>query len=270
MPRHENIDAGRDIDWSKTSSDYADHRPGPPESFYRRLEIMGIGTLGQRILDLGTGTGHLARTFAKQGCEVAGVDIAPGQIEAAKRLAREQQVEVDFSVAPAEHTAQPDSSFDAITANQCLLYFDLPEAIAEMRRVLRPGGQIMISHFTPLPRLDSLVAASEKLVLEHNPDWSAADWSGHVPTRPTWSRELFDMPCFFYYDEPIPFTHESWRGRMRTLRGIGATLSPAQVAAFDRDLTNHLKKTNPPNFTVLHRLHIQIFHFKPHPHPKSQ
>jgi hypothetical protein len=68
----------------------------------------------------------------------------------------------------------------------------------------------MISHFTSLPRLDRLVAASEKLVLEHNPDWSADDWSGHIPTRPTWSRNTFDMASFFYYDEPIPVTHESW------------------------------------------------------------
>lgn len=262
MPRHEKIDAGREIDWSKTSSDYAEHRPGPPESFYRRLEVMGIGTPGQRILDLGTGTGHLARTFAKQGCEVAGVDVAEGQIEAARQLARDERVEVDFRVAPAEATTHPDTSFDAIIANQCLLYFDLPEAIAEMRRVLRPGGEVMISYFTPLPRLDPLVAASEELALKHNPDWSAGDWSGHLPTRPDWSRPDFDMPCFFYYDEPIPFTQESWRGRMRTLRGIGATLTPAEVAAFDADLATHLEQTMPPDFTVLHRLHVQIFRFK--------
>jgi len=229
---------------------------------------MGVGTPDQRILDLGTGTGHLARSFAKQGCRVAGIDIAVGQIEAAKKLARDQGVDVDFRVAPAEQTTHPNTSFDAITANQCLLYFDLPRAIAEMRRVLRPGGEIMISHFTPLPRLDSFVAACEELVLKHNPDWSAADWSGHIPTHPTWSRDAFDMPCFFYYDEPIPFTHASWRGRMRAHRGVAASLSSKEVASFDADLSTLLEQTMSPEFTVLHRLHVQIFRFKSEPHPQ--
>jgi SAM-dependent methyltransferase len=268
MPRNDKIDAGRENDWSKTSEDYAKHRPGPPESFYKRLAAMGIGTAGQRILDLGTGTGHLARTFAQQGCQVAGVDIAPAQIEAAQNLARDQSVRVDFRVAPAERTTHEDSSFDVVTANQCLLYFDLPKALLEIRRVLRPDGQIMISYFTPMPRLDPLVAATETLVLKHNPDWSAADWSGHIPTRPTWSRDALDMPCFFYYDEPIPFTQESWRGRMRAHRGVSATQSPPEVAAFDADLPALLKQSMPSEFTVLHRLHVQIFQFKPTPRPR--
>ncbi len=270
MPRDENIDAGRENDWSKTSEDYAQHRPGPPESFYQRLAVMGIGTPDQRILDLGTGTGHLARAFAKQGCRVAGVDLAAGQIEAAKELARDQAVEVDFRIAPAEETTHENSSFDVVTANQCLLYFDLPQAILEMRRVLRPDGQIMISYFTPLPRLDPLVAATEGLVLKHNPDWSAADWSGQIPIHPTWSREAFDMSCYFYYDEPIPFTQDSWRGRMRAHRGVSATLSPNEVARFDTDLATLLEETTRPEFTVLHRLHVQIFHVKHNPHPQPQ
>jgi ubiquinone/menaquinone biosynthesis C-methylase UbiE len=167
---------------------------------------MGIGVRGQRILDLGTGTGHLARSFAERGCQVAGIDIAEGQIEAAKKLAEQQELDIDFRVASAEESRHPDRSFEVVTANQCLLYFDLPKAIAEMRRVLIPNGRLLVSHFTMLPRLDPIVKATEELVLQHNPDWSAADWSGHMPTRPDWSRKDFDMPCFFYYDELIPFT----------------------------------------------------------------
>src|SRR5918911_1868482 len=97
-------DPGRAIDWGRTSVDYARHRPGPPESFFARLAALGVGLAGQRILDLGTGTGLLARRFAQAGANVAGIDIAPEQIAAARSLAQEQRVAVDFRVAPAENT----------------------------------------------------------------------------------------------------------------------------------------------------------------------
>jgi len=54
-----NIDEGHAFDWSKTSPDYAVYRPGYPASFYTVLQALGIGTPGQGILDLGTGTGVL-------------------------------------------------------------------------------------------------------------------------------------------------------------------------------------------------------------------
>lgn len=190
------------------------------------------------------------------------MDIAVGQIEAARRLACEQGVDVDFRVAPAEATTHADASFDVATANQCMLYFDLPELIAELERVLVPSGRLVMSHFTMLPRLDPIVRASEELVLAHNPDWNAADWPGTMATRPAWSREFFDMPCMFYYDEGIPFTRESWRGRMRALRGIGASLSTEEVAAFDAQHAALLERTTPPSFEILHRLHVHIFQLK--------
>ncbi|MFG0296977.1 MAG: class I SAM-dependent methyltransferase, partial [Maioricimonas sp. JB045] len=67
------IDAGNSVDWGRTSADYAVHRPGPPPSFFSRLAALGVGLEGQKILDLGTGTGVLARQFARQGAKVHGV-----------------------------------------------------------------------------------------------------------------------------------------------------------------------------------------------------
>ena len=93
MPTISTIDEGRNFDWGRTSSDYAEHRPGPPASFYERLYALGVGRARQRILDLGTGTGLLARQFARQGADVVGVDIAQEQIAAATRLAQEERLE---------------------------------------------------------------------------------------------------------------------------------------------------------------------------------
>jgi len=58
------------------------------------LALLGVGTQGQRLLDLGTGTGLVAREFARRGCAVSGTDIAPGQIDV-ERLHREFRFRVD-------------------------------------------------------------------------------------------------------------------------------------------------------------------------------
>jgi SAM-dependent methyltransferase len=254
-------DPGRHIDWGRTSGDYAAFRPGPPDSFYEKLAALGIGRPGQRIVDLGTGTGVLARHFAAAGARCAGTDISAEQIETAQRLARESGLEIDFRVAPAEATGFANGSFDAVTASQCWLYFDAPRAIAEARRVA-PRGRLMVGHFSWLPRLDPIARASEELVLRFNPQWSAADWAGEVPPLPRWAEGL-RLAGFFVYDAAIPFTHESWRGRIRACRGVGAGLSPGEVAAFDAAHAALLARIAPSDFTVLHRLDARIFALDP-------
>jgi SAM-dependent methyltransferase len=253
------IDGGRAADWGRTSSDYAAHRPGPPESFYRRLAAHGIGLPLQRILDLGTGTGLLARQFARQGAHVTGIDIAEGQIAAARQLAADEGLGSTFAVAPAEETGQPPASFDVVTASQCWLYFDKPRAIAEVRRVLAPGGVLMTSHFSWLPRLDPVARQSEALVLQFNPQWGGADWAGVIPAMPQWAEADFVLRGMFWYDEAIPFTREAWRGRMRACRGIGATLDDVLVRRFDEAHAALLEKIVPPEFTILHRIDAHIF-----------
>ena len=108
-----------EVDFGKTAADYRRHRAGFPERLFDRLAGFGIGGAGQRILDLGTGTGSLARGFARRGAQVTALDIAPEMLRAAAELAAAEGLEIDFCEGPAEATGLPDGAFDAVTAGQC-------------------------------------------------------------------------------------------------------------------------------------------------------
>ena len=252
------IDPDGHIDWSKTSADYAAHRPGPPQRLYDMLALLGVGNPGQRLLDLGTGTGLVAREFARRGCVVSGTDIAPGQIEAARADALREGLNVDFQLAAAEQCPHPDASFDVVTASQCWMYFDADRACAEVKRVLRPGGLLVTTHFSWLPNADAVARASEALVLKFNPSWRGAHWPGKVPGVPAWSVGRAVVRAMFWFDEAVPFTQESWRGRMRACRGVAATLTAAEVAAFDAEHEALLNQMAPLRFQVLHRVDAHL------------
>jgi hypothetical protein len=63
----------------------------------------------------------------------------------------------------------------------------------------------------------------------------------------------------FFYDVDVPFTRESWRGRIRACRGVGAALTVEQVAAFDRGHEELLQRIAGNTFTITHRIDAAIF-----------
>jgi SAM-dependent methyltransferase len=259
MQSNQEIDSGRPVDWGKTAGDYARHRPGPPDSFYKKLRDVRVGLPNQRFLDLGTGTGALARRFAAQGCNVIGIDISlPSLTLATKQIAPH---DVRYVAARAEALPFREARFDFVIASQCWLYFDKAVTLPEVQRVLAPGGVLVTSHLNFMPRLDAIVKQSEELVLRYNPDWTGGDWHGVVPEQPEWSRGVVTVQARLCYDEAIWFTREEWRGRMRALRGIGASLSSAQVEAFDRDHDALLQRIAPDRFPLTHRIDAHVFVF---------
>ncbi len=247
----------RAIDFGKTAEDYDRHRPGFPASLYERLRTLGWIRSEQKALDLGTGTGCLALGLAACGLDVVGLDPSSALLDVARRKADELGVAVDFIEGTAERTGLESASFDLVTAGQCWWWFDAQRALVEIARVLRPAGRLLIANFSYLPSPGSVAARTEALILEHNPGWTMAGHSG------IYDDQLRDMDTggyvnleSFSYTESVQFTHERWRGRVRACNGVGATLDPSRVEAFDRDLASLLQREFPGELNVLHRVFV--------------
>jgi ubiquinone/menaquinone biosynthesis C-methylase UbiE len=105
---------------------------------------------GERILDLATGTGWTSRLVARRGARVTGVDIAPELIEAARVKALAELLPVDYEVGDAEDLPFDDGTFDAVISTFGVMFAGRPEAAAaEMARVVRRGGRIALTTWTP-------------------------------------------------------------------------------------------------------------------------
>ena len=246
------IDAGKAFDWGRTSEEYAKYRDIYPELFYKKIADMGLCINGQKVLDLGTGTGVLPRNMYKYGARWTGTDISPEQIEAAKRLTEAGNMDIDFMAVPTEEIDLPDESFDVITACQCFWYFDHDRVMPKLAKLLKPGGRLLILYMAWLPDEDGIAEKSEKLVLKYSPNWSGAGETRHPIWIPNVAYKYFEMEGHEEYDVKVPFTKESWHGRMKTCRGVGASLSGEELERWEKEHKKLLDENAPEQFEVLH------------------
>lgn len=141
-----------------------------------RLAGISVGT---RAIDIATGTGAQARAFEDRGAHVVAVDLSPRMLAIAKRKHRDRDIE--FREADATALPVPDASFDVSCVSLAL--HEMPSSvrarvIAEMARVTRPGGTVVVVDFV-LPRSRVwrwLVYHAVKLFeRDHYPDFVHSD-----------------------------------------------------------------------------------------------
>jgi SAM-dependent methyltransferase len=135
------------IDWSRGC--YETTASQLETAARRVVEVAAVGA-GQRVLDLGCGTGNAALLAAARGARVTAVDPAERLLDAARQRATAAGLDVEFASGNAAAIAAPDDHFDVVVAVFSVIFAPDPSAAAtEMMRVLRPGGRAILTSWMP-------------------------------------------------------------------------------------------------------------------------
>ncbi|MDE7191786.1 MAG: class I SAM-dependent methyltransferase [Clostridia bacterium] len=246
------IDSGKDFDFGRTSEYYAKYRDIYPQEFYDKLLQRDLCVKGQKILDIGTGTGVLPRNLYKYGGEFVGIDISANQIEHAKILAEQSGMDIDFDCVAAEKANFADGTFDVITACQCFTYFNHKVLAKLLADILKTNGRVVVLYMAWLPYEDAIALKSEELILKYNPTWSGCGEVRRNIEIPPDYQKYFNIEYREVFDLDVPFTRESWHGRMRACRGVGASLSQEDIAKWEEEHIAILRNDAPQEFVVKH------------------
>ncbi len=251
------IDNGNIFDFGRMSEDYAKYRDIYPDEFYQKIHDLGLCGDGQLVLDLGTGTGVLPRHLVKYGAKFVGADISENQIAQARKLS--EGMNIEYIVSPAEEVDFPDGTFDTVMACMCFTYFDKAVLLPRLVRMMKDDGHLAVMSLVWLPGESSIAKGSEELVLKYNPSWNGAGYnrptfdSNGIPTTYKVDTSLgFEVASSFAFDVSLTFTRETWHGRIKATRGIGASLlTQDQLALFEKEHWQFMQE-QPESFEILH------------------
>jgi ubiquinone/menaquinone biosynthesis C-methylase UbiE len=133
--------------------DYVDGYEAVFEPFtlqFARAAVATLGlTRGQSVLDVGAGSGGAALAMAEQGLKVTAIDASPRMVERILARAAERGVPVDAQAMDGQALQFADASFDAaLSVLGIILFPDAERGLAQMRRVVRPGGPVSVVTWT--------------------------------------------------------------------------------------------------------------------------
>jgi SAM-dependent methyltransferase len=188
---------------------YAEHRPDYAEAAVRwAIE----SAPGDRVLDIGAGTGKLTATLVALGADVTAVEPDPAMLaELCRRLPAARAL-----TGNAEAIPLPDASVDAVVAGQALHWFDMAVAGPEIARVLAPGGVLAALWNVDDDRVDwvaGLDQATEMSASVTLTGWRTEAAGAHLTG--------IDLPGLFGPAQPAEFPH----GQRRTAESLLATIS---------------------------------------------
>lgn len=198
---------------------------------------------GRTAVDLGTGTGVMAFVLAEHGYRVTGLDHSPRMLQQARKSAVSRRTEVDFRIGSAD-TGLDGASVDTVTASQSWHLFDGRRAFTECRRILKPGGTLLVTTYDWLPLPGSAARITEEVIREVNPDWRDHDGTGtHAGLVPVAAGFGFTSIRTHERRFEQRYALDDWIGRIRTSSSGGAGLGTAQRRVLENRLREKLSAT---------------------------
>jgi ubiquinone/menaquinone biosynthesis C-methylase UbiE len=194
------MDACRVNDYDSFAEAYtAESDAGIQNAYYERPAILALAgdVAGRRILDAGCGAGPLFAALRERGAIVTGIDASTGMLEEARRRLGD---DADLQVADlASPLPFPDDAFDDVIASLVLHYLeDWEPTLREMRRVLTPGGRLIVAVDHPFAiQLMNTLAGRKSRYLATYP-WTE-EWTMGGQTKPMsfWHRPVHAMTDAF-------------------------------------------------------------------------
>ena len=149
--------------WGSRPQDWAANEDQQSPTYEEAIRRVGIA-LGQRVLDVGCGSGVFLRLAADRGAEVYGLDAAAALLE----VARERVPEADLRVGDMQFLPHEDDCFDVVTGfNSFFFADDMTAALREAGRVAKPGAPVVIQVWGHPDRCD--LTAMKPAVAPHMP-----------------------------------------------------------------------------------------------------
>jgi ubiquinone/menaquinone biosynthesis C-methylase UbiE len=204
----------------------------------------GVGP-GDRVLDVGAGTGNAAIPAAIAGARVVASDLTPELLDVGRATAAEQGVELEWDEGDAEALPYRDGSFDVVLSAIGVMFAPHHQASAdELVRVCRPGGTIGLLSWTPEGFIGQLFATMKPYAVPPPPGTQPAPlWGSEEHVRGLLGDRVTDVVAHRetlvvdHFDRPEDFRDyfRSWYGpTIATYQRLAD--DPAQVAALDHDL----------------------------------
>jgi SAM-dependent methyltransferase len=197
---------------------------------------MAAPTAAMMVLDVGCAAGHTALAFAPHVRAVVGVDLSRDMLaEAARQAAARGIKNVRWEEASAAALPYADATFDIVACRMVVHHFPaLVPALAEMARVLKPGGQIIVVDIIS-PEDDALADFINQIEVlrdpSHSRDWTIAEWQA--------AGEEIGVPFAVAARWDLPLDFADWTARQQTppdaitrLEALFDTASPAARDAF--------------------------------------